>query len=66
MTARGILISSIELGQWVQIPTTYAGGAKGEFYGFTVARVLNPTPDISDMNLVDKLSKGRLDLTFGR
>ncbi|KAF4600665.1 Enzyme that catalyzes the fourth step in the histidine pathway [Pleurotus pulmonarius] len=38
-----------KLGQWVRIPTSYAGGAK----------------DIRDMDLVDKLSEGRVDLTFG-
>ncbi|KIM29427.1 hypothetical protein M408DRAFT_113199 [Serendipita vermifera MAFF 305830] len=37
------------LGQWVKIPTTYAGGAK----------------DISDLDLVDTLSNGKVDLTFG-
>ncbi|WVW83263.1 phosphoribosylformimino-5-aminoimidazole carboxamide ribotide isomerase [Kwoniella bestiolae CBS 10118] len=38
-----------KLGEWVSIPTTYAGGAK----------------DISDLQLVDTLSKGKVDLTFG-
>ncbi|PPR06964.1 hypothetical protein CVT26_004284 [Gymnopilus dilepis] len=38
-----------KLGEWVTIPTTYAGGAK----------------DISDLDLVDRLSNGRVDLTFG-
>ncbi|XP_006460098.1 hypothetical protein AGABI2DRAFT_184595 [Agaricus bisporus var. bisporus H97] len=38
-----------KLGEWTTIPTTYAGGAK----------------DISDLDLVDKLSKGRVDLTYG-
>ncbi|KAF8913896.1 Phosphoribosylformimino-5-aminoimidazole carboxamide ribotide isomerase [Gymnopilus junonius] len=38
-----------KLGEWVTIPTTYAGGAK----------------DISDLALVDRLSKGRVDLTYG-
>jgi len=37
------------LGQWVAIPTTYAGGAK----------------DLSDLALVDQLSGGRVDLTYG-
>jgi len=37
------------LGQWVSIPCTYAGGAK----------------DISDLALVDTLSNGKVDLTFG-
>ncbi|KAG6821279.1 hypothetical protein H0H93_002389 [Arthromyces matolae] len=41
---------SEELGEWVRIPTTYAGGAK----------------DIGDLDLVDKLSGGRVDLTYGR
>jgi phosphoribosylformimino-5-aminoimidazole carboxamide ribotide isomerase len=39
-----------ELGEWVTIPTTYAGGAK----------------DISDLEFVDRLSNGRVDLTYGR
>ncbi|KAG6919434.1 hypothetical protein DXG01_006317 [Tephrocybe rancida] len=38
------------LGQWVRIPTTYAGGAK----------------DIGDLDLVQRLSGGRVDLTYGR
>ncbi|KAJ8326533.1 hypothetical protein BDV3_006039 [Batrachochytrium dendrobatidis] len=37
------------LGKWSKIPCTYAGGAK----------------DLSDMDLVNRLSKGRVDLTFG-
>ncbi|KAK1924718.1 histidine biosynthesis enzyme 1--5-imidazole-4-carboxamide isomerase [Papiliotrema laurentii] len=37
------------LGEWVSIPCTYAGGAK----------------DISDLALVDTLSHGKVDLTFG-
>ena len=37
------------LGEWTTIPTTYAGGAK----------------DISDLVLVDRLSNGRVDLTYG-
>ncbi|KAI5120690.1 hypothetical protein M0805_006978 [Coniferiporia weirii] len=39
----------IKLGDWVRIPTTYAGGAK----------------DVFDLTLVDQLSNGRVDLTFG-
>ena len=39
-----------ELGEWAQIPVTYAGGAK----------------DISDLELVDRLSNVRVDLTYGR
>ncbi|KDQ64500.1 hypothetical protein JAAARDRAFT_228134 [Jaapia argillacea MUCL 33604] len=38
-----------KLGEWVHVPTTYAGGAK----------------DISDLDLVQRLSGGRVDLTFG-
>ncbi|THH02441.1 hypothetical protein EW026_g428 [Hermanssonia centrifuga] len=38
------------LGMWVTIPTTYAGGAKS----------------VSDLQLVDELSQGKVDLTFGR
>ncbi|KAG8801050.1 Enzyme that catalyzes the fourth step in the histidine pathway, partial [Serendipita sp. 399] len=37
------------LGEWVKIPTTYAGGAK----------------DVGDLELVDRLSGGKVDLTFG-
>ncbi|WVO21879.1 phosphoribosylformimino-5-aminoimidazole carboxamide ribotide isomerase [Cryptococcus decagattii] len=37
------------LGEWVSIPCTYAGGAK----------------DISDLALVNRLSNGKVDLTFG-
>ena len=39
-----------ELGEWTTIPTTYAGGAK----------------DVSDLELVDDLSHGKVDLTYGR
>ncbi|KZP33027.1 Phosphoribosylformimino-5-aminoimidazole carboxamide ribotide isomerase [Athelia psychrophila] len=38
-----------KLGEWTQIPTTYAGGAK----------------DISDLDLINTLSRGRVDLTYG-
>ncbi|KAF8524637.1 Phosphoribosylformimino-5-aminoimidazole carboxamide ribotide isomerase [Hysterangium stoloniferum] len=38
-----------KLGEWVRIPTTYAGGAK----------------DISDLDLVNRLSNGKVDLTYG-
>ncbi|KAJ1652234.1 Enzyme that catalyzes the fourth step in the histidine pathway [Dispira simplex] len=37
------------LGRWVTIPTTYAGGAR----------------DLDDLALVDELSQGMVDLTFG-
>ncbi|KIK97873.1 hypothetical protein PAXRUDRAFT_824500 [Paxillus rubicundulus Ve08.2h10] len=38
-----------KLGEWVTIPTTYAGGAK----------------HISDLALVNSLSNGKVDLTYG-
>ncbi|KAI8148295.1 hypothetical protein BJV82DRAFT_642476 [Fennellomyces sp. T-0311] len=38
-----------KLGEWVTIPTTYAGGGKS----------------IDDLALVDRLSQGKVDLTFG-
>ncbi|SNX87976.1 probable bifunctional protein related to glutathione S-transferase/ probable histidinol dehydrogenase [Melanopsichium pennsylvanicum] len=37
------------LAEWVTVPTTYAGGAR----------------NLGDLELVDKLSDGRVDLTFG-
>ncbi|KAI9481471.1 MAG: phosphoribosylformimino-5-aminoimidazole carboxamide ribotide isomerase [Benjaminiella poitrasii] len=37
------------LGEWINIPTTYAGGGRS----------------IEDLKLVDKLSNGKVDLTFG-
>jgi phosphoribosylformimino-5-aminoimidazole carboxamide ribotide isomerase len=37
------------LGEWCEIPVTYAGGAR----------------EIGDLDLVDRLSNGRVDLTFG-
>ncbi|BEJ16104.1 hypothetical protein CspHIS471_0507090 [Cutaneotrichosporon sp. HIS471] len=37
------------LGEWVSIPCTYAGGAK----------------ELGDLALVDRLSNGKVDLTFG-
>lgn len=37
------------LGQWCDIPVTYAGGAK----------------ELEDLELVDRLSGGKVDLTFG-
>ncbi|KAJ7771361.1 hypothetical protein DFH07DRAFT_804070 [Mycena maculata] len=38
-----------KLGEWVHIPCTYAGGAKA----------------IDDLDLVDRLSGGKVDLTYG-
>ena len=62
--------SGIELGEWVKVPTTYAGGAKGQLllalWGGAV-RLTDPlSADISDLDLVDRLSAGRVDLTYGR
>ncbi|RKP04667.1 hypothetical protein THASP1DRAFT_35477 [Thamnocephalis sphaerospora] len=37
------------LGEWTTLPMTYAGGAN----------------DVSDLELVDRLSNGKVDLTFG-
>jgi phosphoribosylformimino-5-aminoimidazole carboxamide ribotide isomerase len=38
-----------DLAEWCNIPVTYAGGAKG----------------IDDLDLVNKISKGKVDLTIG-
>ncbi|KAI0660915.1 Phosphoribosylformimino-5-aminoimidazole carboxamide ribotide isomerase [Cubamyces menziesii] len=38
-----------KLGEWASIPTTYAGGAKS----------------VADLELVDRLSNGKVDLTYG-
>ncbi|KAK4047566.1 Enzyme that catalyzes the fourth step in the histidine pathway [Microbotryomycetes sp. JL201] len=38
-----------KLGQWSKIPATYAGGAKS----------------VNDLDLVDRLSQGKVDLTYG-
>jgi phosphoribosylformimino-5-aminoimidazole carboxamide ribotide isomerase len=47
---RGIDEQLVEkLGEWVRLPCVYAGGAKA----------------LEDLELVDKLSNGRVDLTFG-
>ncbi|SPO31424.1 probable bifunctional protein (related to glutathione S-transferase/ probable histidinol dehydrogenase) [Ustilago trichophora] len=47
---QGIDVELVErLGEWVTIPTTYAGGAR----------------HLGDLELVDRLSNGRVDLTFG-
>ena len=65
-----VLKSEVELGEWVRLPTTYAGGAKGQLllvlWGCAV-RLTDPlSVDISDLDLVDRLSEGRVDLTYGR
>lgn len=47
---QGILVDLVEkLGEWVTIPTTYAGGAR----------------NLADLDLVNQLGKGKLDLTIG-
>ncbi|KAF8138286.1 Phosphoribosylformimino-5-aminoimidazole carboxamide ribotide isomerase [Boletus edulis] len=46
-----------KLGEWVTMPTTYAGGAK---------RKVTTSADVSDLALVDSLSGGKVDLTYGR
>ena len=43
-------INVLALAQWSKIVCTYAGGAK----------------DMTDIQLVDKLSSGSIDLTYGR
>ena len=65
-----VLESEVELGEWVKVPTTYAGGAKGQSLlvprGCAV-RLTDPlSADISDLDLVDRLSDGSVDLTYGR
>lgn len=61
------------LGEIVTIPTTYAGGARCTFTSQSSLCFLymvaswNPLPEaIEDLDLVDKLSSGRVDLTYGR
>jgi len=67
---RSVLESEIELGEWVKVPTTYAGGAKGQSLLVPRGCAVRPTDplsvDISDLDLVDRLSDGRIDLTYGR
>lgn len=48
-TRRSFIRSHSGLGEWVSIPCTYAGGAK----------------ELGDLALVDRLSNGKVDLTFG-
>lgn len=59
--------TTVELGEWVTIPTTYAGGAKcGSFHE---VQALGPNllhTAVSDLELVDHLSGGEVDLTYGR
>jgi hypothetical protein len=66
--------SPTELGEWVTIPTTYAGGAKSEFkasrlYTLVICCVLTLLSfraGVDDLATVDKLSRGKVDLTYGR
>ncbi len=57
-----------ELGGWVTIPTTYAGGAKRSVCSSLPLRkhLVTNTADVADLDLVDRLSGGRVDLTYGR
>lgn len=65
----------LELGQWCNIPTTYAGGAKrasdyllvptDSCSNFLCILISSFAIDLDDLNLVDKLSNGKVDLTFG-
>lgn len=43
------MIWILVLGEWTTIPTTYAGGANA----------------LGDLELVDRLSSGKVDLTYG-
>ncbi|KAK4689970.1 hypothetical protein P7C73_g162, partial [Tremellales sp. Uapishka_1] len=55
------------LGEWVSIPCTYAGGARGELGSHILpsASTDDAKPDVSDLELIDRLSNGKVDLTFG-
>ncbi|KAF5369893.1 hypothetical protein D9758_001050 [Tetrapyrgos nigripes] len=56
-----------KLGEWCQIPVTYAGGAKGRITLLSLRSEAGEMfADISDLDLVDRLSNGRVDLTYGR
>jgi phosphoribosylformimino-5-aminoimidazole carboxamide ribotide isomerase len=55
------------LGEWVSIPTTYAGGGRCKCYCIVcLYHVLIQMIALDDLKLVDKLSNGKVDLTFGR
>lgn len=57
----------IELGEWVTIPTTYAGGAKRTKNRRKQSAISSfSSLDITDLDLVDALSGGFVDLTYGR
>lgn len=65
----------LELGEWCKIPTTYAGGARSEdSRSFPLLVDLVPrwltrswsNLGVQDLDLVDRLSGGKVDLTFGR
>lgn len=57
------------LGEWVTIPTTYAGGGRCKIVtNICVDSILTSLflVAMEDLKLVDKLSHGKVDLTFGR
>jgi phosphoribosylformimino-5-aminoimidazole carboxamide ribotide isomerase len=54
----------VELGEWVNIPCTYAGGAKSKVFRTTMISLT--IVGIDDLDLVHRLSKGKVDLTYGR
>lgn len=67
--------SETGLGEWVTIPCTYAGGAKCEcipvdgllcLLSDLTADVYRLDVAISDLELVDRLSQGKVGLTYGR
>ena len=61
-----------DLGKWCQIPCTYAGGGKGMCsqqdgnYDGPMLKTMSFPADISDLALVEQLSGGKVDLTYGR
>ena len=49
------------------IPTTYAGGAKCNLRRFSkLKNLIFLFAAIEDLGLVDRLSNGKVDLTYGR
>ncbi|KAK7061719.1 alcohol dehydrogenase [Favolaschia claudopus] len=56
----------VELGEWVRIPCTYAGGARGVVVVMLGIVLSDTHAAINDLDLVHRLSGGRVDLTYGR